>query len=348
MNQKYKNRNGSITIISLYIFILILTSSTMLLYFATLQTFLSKNQLEKIQSRYLVEDNLNRFIYDKENIEKYIEDRIFRTYRLERIPKGGIYNIKFEEGDKLKDDIQKASFRLEDMNGRKNIILSMDSKYKNINSNIVASGSCINQIFELRSPILTEEKLPYLEKELFLNFMDKIEKENVEYDCKLDRNSMKINTDEDVLLELVSNTPRDNKIFSEKRFVLDSDKNKEKIKFKYQSMILNLKRDKNEAKTLTIGNLDNKDLIKLNGVLYIEGDLVINQNLEFLGLIIINEGDIIINSLTKPKIHGAIYYKGKNIDTDKIDIIYNQDTIYKEGSFLPGFIDIKIDTIKKF
>lgn len=348
MDRTDDKRRGSITIISIYVFILIITSSTMLLYFATLQTSLAKNQLEKIQSRYIMEDNLNEFIYDNENIEKYIKSQIFTTHRLERIPREGIYDISFNEGDKLKESIDKAFFRLEDINGRKDIVIYIDSKHNNINSKIVASGSCINEIFELGKPLLIEEELSLLEGQMFSEFMDKVENENVEYDCKLDGNSMKINTNEDVLLEVESETSRDNKLFSSKRFIINSDKGKEAIKFKYQSMILNLKRNESEVKALTIGSLDKTSLIKLSGVLYIEGDLIINQDFEFLGLIIINGGNIVVNSLNKPKIHGAVYYRGDKIETDKMDIIYNQDVIYKEASFLPGFIEVEIHTVKRF
>lgn len=347
MNKKYKKRKGSITVIALYIFILILASSTMLLCFSTLQFTISKNQLEKIQSRYAGEDNLNKFIYEEENIENYISNELFNTLRREIKSEGVVYDIVFKNGDNLKETIEKASFRLEDIHGHKEIILSIISKDKNIDSHIFASGRCINEVFELKKPFITEENLTLVEKDIFLDFIDRVESENCEYDCKLDSNSMKINSDEDISLELIKNTSRDNKIFSEKQLTLDGDK--KDIKFAYDSVILNLKENKEKTNTLRIGNPNNEGLIKLNGVLYIEGDLVIDQDFELLGLLIINRGSIIVNSGAKAKISGAVYYKGdENIDTGKIDIVYDQNVIYKEASFLPGFVDIKIDTIKKY
>lgn len=348
MQKKYKTRKGSVSIIAIYIFILILSSSTMILYFATLQASLSKNQLEKIQARYRLEDNLNRFIYDRENINKYIKKDIFRTYRTQFVPHGGLYDIKLEKDDVLKDNIKKASFRLEDVHGRENIILSIASKYENISSNIVGTGPCISKIFELKKSFISENNLSIVERELFLEFIDRIENENCEYDCNLDGNSKKVNINENISLELDTITTKSNKLFSKKKFIINSDMKKDLSVFEHHSMILNLKRNESENKNLIVGELDNKNLIKMNGILYIEGDLIINQDFEFSGLIIINNGSIIINSSNKPKVNGSIYYKGKDMDLNKIDIRYDQEAIYKEGSFLPGFIDIEIDTIRRY
>lgn len=349
MDKKIKIRYGSITIMALFIFLIIISVIVVTLEFAVLQNSLSKNQLEKIQNRYRVEDSLYELIYDKENIEKYISDSVFRTYRVMIKTDDEIFNIKFGKDDILKDKIKKAYYKIKDINRRKNIIFYLDCKYDNIESNIAASGTLIREIFELEKTFLIEDELSDNEKALFIDFLEQIEDENCDYDCKLNSNSKKFNSSKDMTLKLKKKIQTLNKIHCIKEFETESGKsNKNDIEFSYHSMIVSIKRDKEENRSLTIGDLENLDLIKMGGVLYIEGDLIINQDFEFLGLIIINDGDIIVNSTNKPKVEGMIFYRGDNIDKDSIDIIYNQEIIYKQASFLPGFIEIEIDTIKKY
>lgn len=344
----FRNRKGSITIIGLYIFIIMTASTTMMLYFATLQSSISKNQLVKVQSRYNNENDLNKLIYYDENRDKYIKDKIFRRYRSGFEPDDDKYVIDFEKDDELKKTIEKASFRIRNIEDREIIFFDISSKYNNLAFNTVAYGSCIREIFELNKPFLSEESLSELEKVMFLEFMEQMEQENWDYDCNVNTNSRKINIDKNSDLKLLSKNIRDD-LFSKKRSIQNVGLGNEKIvDFTYESIIVHLKRDNIENRSLTVGNLEDKGLIKMNGVLYIEGDLIINQDFEFLGLIIINNGNIIINSEKKPIINGMLLYKGDTIDIDSITLVYDQKNIYKSASFLPGFLDIDIDVIKKY
>ncbi|OLS03929.1 hypothetical protein [Tissierella creatinophila] len=348
MRGLFRNRKGSITIIGLYIFIIMTASTTMMLYFATLQSLISKNQLEKVQARYDNENDLNKLIYYDENLDKYIKDKIFRRYRSGFEPDDDKYIIDFEKDDELKKSIKQAFFKIRNIDDRECIFFDISSKYNNIIYNTVAYGPFINNIFECNKPFLSEESLFDLDKKMFLDFITQMEKENWDYDCKVNTNSRKINIDKNSDLKLISNNSRDN-LFSSKRLMINSGLANEKIiSFTYESIIVHLKSDGIKDKNLTIGSKEDEGLIKMNGVLYIEGDLIINQDFEFLGLIIINNGDIIINSEKKPIINGMLLYKGDTIDIDSITLVYDQKNIYKSASFLPGFLDIDIDVIKKY
>lgn len=119
MRYLFKNRKGSITIIGLYIFIIMIASTTMMLYFATLQSSISKNQLEKVQSRYDNESGLNKLIYHDENIDKYIKDKVFKRYRTGFGTGEDKYDIEIEKGDELKKDIEKAFFKIRNIDDKK-------------------------------------------------------------------------------------------------------------------------------------------------------------------------------------------------------------------------------------
>ena len=348
MKGLFKKRKGSITIIGLYIFIIMIASTTMMLYFATLQSSISKNQLEKVQSRYDNESDLNKLIYYDENKDKYIKDKIFKIYRSGFGTGEDKYDIEIEKDDELKKTIEKAFFKVRNIDNRETIFFDISSKYNGIIYNTVAYGSLINSLFECNESFLSKDSLVDLNKEHFLNFIEQVEKENWDYDCKVNTNSKKINADKNSHLKLISKSIKDD-LSSSKRFITSYGLANEKvINFTYESIVVHLKRDSIEDRILTIGSIEDEGLIKMNGVLYIEGDLIINQDFEFLGLIIINEGSIIINSKKKPLINGMIMYKGDSFNIDSMNLIYDQKIIYKNASFLPGFIDIDIDVIKKY
>ncbi len=348
LKSKSIKRKGSITIIAIYIFLLIISSSTMILLFASSQAALAKYQLEKIQYRYSSEDDLNKMVYNESFIDQYIKEAIFDIFRSGFKAGDGKYDIKIEKDHQLRKTIHKAIFRLEDIDERKNIIFEIVSKYNNVSGSIIASGPCINQIFELNKAILIEEKLDLEDKVLFAEFIDKVEKENSDYDCILNLNSKKVNLEENTIIKLQHSSPKEEKLYSDKIIIREENGLEDNIEnFTKESIVINIKSQERD-KDLTIGEIGLKETIKINGALYIEGDLIINQDFEFSGIIIINDGELIVNSLNKPRINGMIFYRGSNIDIEKLDIIYDQKAIYKQGSFLPGFIDIEIDTIKKY
>ncbi len=343
MRDMFKNRNGSITITAIYIFIIMISSTTMMLYFASLQSHLSKNQLEKIQSRYNSEGDLNKLLYYEENIDKYIKPEIFRHYRNSFRPDDGKYHIVLENGDKLKDTMGNVFFRIRNIDDKETIFLNLNSKHNNINTNIVAYGSCVKEIFELKRPFLNDNSESDLERELVLEFIGQIEEENWDYDAKIISKAEKININKNLAIKFLSEGKSN--LLSGKALIHDDGNSKE---FTSESMIIHLKRNSTVDNNITIGELNNNGLITMNGVLYIEGDLIINQDFEFLGLIIINKGEIIIKSKNKPIIQGMLISKEGIINEDLIDLLYDQKSIYKSASFLPGFLDIVIEVIKKY
>lgn len=345
MRDSLKNRKGSITIIAIYIFIIMISSTTMLLYFSTLQSALSRNQITKLQSRYTNENDLNNLIYNEEIKDKYIKDKIFKRYRTDFI-EGHKYSIDLETSDKLKETIKKASFEINNIDNREIIYFSIASNYGGIVSNILASGPFINNIFELNKSFLSEDSLLTEDKEMLLDFVSNLEEKNWDYDPKIISKAKKINTNNNLSIELISKERKN--LLSQKKIIKNIGELNESYEFfKSDSMIIHLKRNDIENKKLTIGNEESENLITMAGVLYLEGDLIINENFEFEGLIIMNRGNIIIREGNTLTIKGMLLSKESEIDMNSIDLIYSQDLIWKSASFLPGFLDINIEVIKK-
>jgi len=89
----------------------------------------------------------------------------------------------------------------------------------------------------------------------------------------------------------------------------------------------------------------------LSGILYVEGDLEICSNAKFNGIIVVNGGNIIVNSDVKPSIDGLIIlndYSGDEALLKKsIDIKYNEEIVKKYGIYLKNFIKPKLESIKE-
>ena len=78
------------------------------------------------------------------------------------------------------------------------------------------------------------------------------------------------------------------------------------------------------------------DKVVLNGILYIEGDLEIHNDVNFNGILIINDGELFINPLAEVKIEGIVLMKdhAESIEnSDRIEINFNIKEIIK-SSFL--------------
>lgn len=333
---------------TMYIFLLMISSATMLLYFSSLQSALSKNQITKVQAGYSNEKDLNNLIYDDENRDKHIKDEILKRYRTvaTSIHK---YPLDIKDDDKLKGTIEDASFEIKNIDNREVIYLSIASKYEGIVSNILASGTFINDIFESNKAFLNDDTSFVEDKEMLLDFISKMEEENWNYDPKIISKAKKINTNNNLAIEFIEENKFN--LLSQKKLIKNfGETNEIHDGFYSDSMIIHLKREGLENKKITVGikgDEDNGGLITMAGVLYLEGDLIVNEDFDFEGIVMINGGDIVISEGKRLAIRGMLLSKDSEIDISSIDLECNQKNIYKSASFLPGFLDIDIDVIKK-
>lgn len=322
-----------------------ISSTTILLYFSSLQSALSRNQITKVQSRYNNEKDLNNLIYNSENMDKYIKDKIIKRYRTD-FTGDHKYSIDLEKNDKLRDSLEIASFEIKNIGNREIIYFTIISKYEEIRSRLLASGPFINNIFESNKAFLSDDSLPDEEQKMLLDFIERMEKENWNYDPKITSKAKKINTYNDLAIEFISK--KNKSILSEKKLIKNSGESNEiPYNFKSDSMVVHLRRKAIENKKLTVGSEGSENLITMAGVLYLEGDLIVKEDFEFEGIVMINGGNIVISEGKNFTIRGMLLSKESEIDRSSIDLIYNQEYIYKTGSFLPGFVEISIELVKK-
>ena len=99
---------------------------------------------------------------------------------------------------------------------------------------------------------------------------------------------------------------------------------------------------KNDNSTFFIEESEEYNIIKLKGLLYINGNLYISNNLDFEGAIVVN-GKTYIDEGIDFKINGLFVTKEQDGD---LDYNYDKRKVFRDATYLPGFIDFKILEIR--
>ncbi len=99
---------------------------------------------------------------------------------------------------------------------------------------------------------------------------------------------------------------------------------------------------KNDFSMFTIASSENYEVFNLKGLLYINGNLYIKNDIDFKGVIIVN-GKTYIEEGVALGIDGLFISK----DTDgDFSYTYNLKNVFRDGSYLPGFINFDILEIR--
>src|SRR5699024_9487860 len=90
--------------------------------------------------------------------------------------------------------------------------------------------------------------------------------------------------------------------------------------------------------------------IRLNGFIYTEGDIKINKNLDFCGIIILNGGEIILSSDVNFNLEGLILSRDYPFTSlgleSEVYVNYNKLHIRKNGIYLPSFIELEMKLLQ--
>lgn len=346
-------RKGSISIISIFMFLIIIMLSMFTIYIYTIQYSITASSIDNIQSNNITENKLNEMIYDKECFDEYLLPIIIQKCRGNRVPSNGIWKIDFKNNPNMSNNLIESYVEFEDIDNRLNMILDIRTEYNNIEANLKAWVPVMKEIFELEQPILTQSKLDFEYNQSFLELMKLLEKEIWEHDCSPTSSVRKFNSDKDMIIIMDRIDTSHNMInpLNDKKELLQiyNDNLKELHRFTTNIMLINLKSNEENKSALIIGEEYSPRNLKMQGVLYIEGDLVINQKFEFNGLIIINNGNIIINTYEKPTINGMILHKG-DLEPNEQDYNLNYDSNLVRWfcTYIPGAFNPEIQLIKKY
>jgi len=341
-----KNREGFISIIALIVMTVLLMMSLYLEYTSRLEYLILNATANNTQSYYLSEGKILMSIYDKDyyNNQLYpILTKAFRNTKFGTITeKILINNNDLEENDTF--PYIRLGFR--DKDSRKELVLTSESNYNGIHTKVISYVNIVNEIFEIDNAILSKHNIDNKFSSEFEELLESISNEiSLDFaNIPLTLYGIEANIYDDIILSNID--PQNYEISCHRESML----NPYVERFDKNQVLIIIKGIDDKKTNLYIGDCnDPEDLIKLNGVLFVQGDILISSNFEFHGIIVIKDGEIIANSPEKPKINGKIIsYRDIDLDyiEEAISLNHNQPIVYKYGSYLPSFFECNIKLIK--
>lgn len=338
-----KNRKGYISIIAIIVMSVSIIMILQIITIVKMQIMMLNSSVNKIQSNYYAEDKILMSIYD----EKYYTGQfypvvldVFRKNNLSIIPR----EVIIEQSDlNVYDKYNKVELDFQDKNNRKELELKTQSNYKDIQTSVKGNLSLVNRLFEMDKIVLDMNTIENKYKEELEAFLINVEenittnnthKPDTLYATELyDFNSISLKKINSKVHNLICTR--------------DSMENPYIEGFDKREIFLVIKEHNNEKVRFYIDSKEN--LIKLSGIIYVEGDLIVSGEFVFNGIIVIKNGDIIVNCEKKPIINGMIILSNSNMD-EEIEVIADLNRsmflVYKYGTFLPGFLDVNLNLIK--
>jgi hypothetical protein len=336
------NNKGFTPILIILIMAIIFISLSFLIYISNTEYLISNSNKNSIQSYYLREGKMLKLLYQ----DKYYNDEILP--RIKRYLKFGFLGTDLsnrfymDEEDLIEGDTLKTvemSFSIEE--NRRLMTLQTSAIFNGVTKTIQAKANIVKGFYELGNPILYDAILNEGKKQDYIEYMNYVEK-NIGIN-QLDNDIMgieSINFDNIVLFTDVDNR----KCIEFYRNTIDNP-----IKYEYinkDKIFLLIKGPTN----LLIESRENSDKLILNGIVYTEGDVNINNDIDFNGIIILNQGKINLSPNAKFKFQGIILSRDYPFEVlnygNELEIEYNENYIKTNGIYLPGYIELNIKVLK--
>lgn len=337
-----KKREGYISFIALIIMSVSMIMTMQIIVLSELQTKMINARKNNIQSYYLSEGKILMSLYE----DKYYYEQlnpalldVFRRHNFATKQKNIIIDdFDLEEGDSC----SYVNISFQDRDNRKEMVLVAKSDYMGMDTSVKSYSNLVNKLFEIKNPVLAMD-------EIEPKYKDELEKllENIEENIT----AKNIDKPESVYTGEFSNFEEVNleKLDSKTHKITCTRKtmNQPYIEtFDKREVFIAIKRFQEKKAKFHIN--DNGNKIRLSGIIYVEGDMVISGNFTFNGIIIVKDGEIRINSKKEPIIRGMIISYDKNIREikERIDLEYSSFLVYKYGTFIPGFLEIDMKFMK--
>jgi len=335
-----KENKAFISITALLVMAIILTSSLFLLYISKMEYLILNIKNNSIQSYYLGEGKIYKILHQDKyyynevlpRIETYLKYGSFARYYS---PKIKLEYEDLEYGDSY-GNID-MSFIIEE--NRRVMVLDTKSKFSGIDKGIQAKVNIIKDFYEMGIPILYNDIIDDERLDEYLAYMNYISKE-IKLPIPND-NMIGIDSRDFDNVFIYKDSPKGNCV----KFYRNNIEDPIKKQYFNKQLFLILRGDTNlfiQAKE--------EDKLVLKGVIYTEGDIILNEDIEFQGILILNSGQIYIYPNSTLKLEGMVLsrdYPFRNLENEnKVEINYNILMIKSNGVYLPGFIEPKIKIIK--
>lgn len=336
------NNNGYVILIVIVVMSILLIMVLHLAFTVNIESLILSFTSNNIQSFYQSEGKALMSLHNEDYYQNQLYPVVVNAFRNTQFGNRNYINI-LQEDLEFGDDLSSIVLTFHENNNRKEFSLVSESNCKGVINKLISSGTLVNELFELGIPILDisciddvyEDSLREILEDISNNIsIDSCYKTNNIYSSEHD------NFNDIVLSKIDSNN-------HEIAFHRETMANPYIERFNKQNIFLICKKKNNDKLNFRIDSSGQN--ITLSGIIYIEGDLIISSSFIFNGIIIVKDGEIIIESINNPRINGLLILDNviNSTDvTDSIDIKFNKNNIYKFGTYLPAFLQPKINTIK--
>lgn len=335
-----KKSDGFITIMVLAIMSIIMVSSLYLMHMYTLEFMIVTSTVNSIQSYYFSEGKVYTILNKNEylnsimpSIKQFVKDIYIKIIK-------GI-NIFLDVEDLFEGDtnnVVSASI-YHDYDGRIILEVKIKSTFKNITREVISKITVVNDLFELGNPLVSDELLSDENRNMFNDYMSFL-KSNVEIQ-ELDSGIYGTDLKDYEKIRLI----KDSNAYSIECYRNEIEHPVRIENFITDKVFLIIRKNILTPEVLIV-DLNPSGNYKLEGIIYIEGDLVICNDFELNGILIVN-GSINIIPSANMNVNGVVLYKGEeNIENERLHLQYDFSKIRKYGIYLPKFIDLKIRNIK--
>lgn len=334
-----QDNKGYILPLSLIICSIIIINGVYLQLSANLNNQIINTNINKTKSFYNAEDKINIYF----NKSKYIEDDLiprlkhYMIYkRFTNYPTGN--TIVLDEND-LDPSDNENSMTLTMFKENEELKGSIESKscYASVVKEVQGIFDVINPMYNVDSAILSSTNVDNEYKEEF----NKIFKEFSLNDCGRDV----INIDNYDVVKIILTGKITNKILIE-FYRYDQDEPSKIMHLTKDELFLDA-RGNNKSKCQVY--IEGPSKTKLNGIIFVKGDLTFNSNIIYNGIIVIDGGSLNVCSQEKPSINGLLITNSNEVDSIKDKVIINRDTtsINSYGIYLPNYIKPELYLIKE-
>ncbi len=345
------NDKGFLSLIAIFVTSIVLVIAVFIIYLSHMNNLIINSSINGKQAFYLAESKIQLCLNEEKYYKYEMKPRLeyFLTHdNLKKYEGGDIICINNNDLN-AEDSINEINVEfLKEENGLK-AQLTTSSVYKGITQKILAIVNILNPFYEKGLPILSDKSICTEDFESFNIFFNDL-KENIEITSDMKKLTPIEGLDfKKVILK------KDVKLNSYIAHIFKNESLKpyQKILLKDNSLFLILRQSKHYKPILEIGTsnlMKSTDVIK--GVIYVEGDIILYDNIQFCGIMIIEGGSVIVQGVGKPKINGMVILKDYQGDEkllcESIDIDCDRNQIYQYGIFLPNFTEPNLYLIKNY
>ena len=341
-----RKRDGFISVIALIIMSILLLMVLYLGYTSQLEYLILNSSTSKTKGYYQSEGKLYLSLYDEIYYNNQLYLNIidyFRNDGTSSRPKAVIIDDSDLEYGDSENIVELKYF---EKGKRKMMDMTAESINDGIASKLTSSSTLVHEIFESGYSILSHETVDEKHREELGEILLQINEEINVDNCYRPESlfGVDLNQYNNIVFK---KSGKNNYELSCERDTMDKPY---VVGYSGEEAIIIARKPENMELDFYIGEPDiSTGAIDLSGILYVNGNIIISEKIHIRGILIVENGEIIMKTNERAKISGLLIMNNmENYDDfiEKTDIIQEKRFTYRYGTYLPGFLDPKAYLMK--